>query len=325
MVATSETGPFRSEAHEWVARLTSGHATAADAEAAKRWCSLSPDHAKAFAEATLLWETLEPVARRVVASDRQAVRDKPETKLPPRQARIGRRAFVGGALAASAAGAVYLVARPPPGFSELLADYRTGAGEQRSVTIDDIAVELNTKSSLNVLPANGALRRLELVSGEAVFATRGMGTAPLVLVAAGGEIRATDGKFDVRCDSPTASVVCLQGAVEVEYGNQVTVVQERQQFVYGADRPAPPTSVDPEVTTAWRKGWLIFHGAPLSDVIDEVNRYRSSRIILMNQSLRGRPVNATLPINRLDEVMTLLREAYDVKVTRLPGGIVILT
>jgi transmembrane sensor len=324
MSATDQTGPFRQEAHEWVARLTSGRATVADAEAAKLWCSRSPAHAKAFAEATLLWETLEPVARRVAKSD-----DAAGVPLARGQPGIGRRALLGGALAASAATAAYLAVRSPPGswrsLPELLADYRTGTGERRSVTIDDIAIELNTRSSLNVLPVSGAMRRLELVTGEAVFATSGVRTAPVVLVAGGGEVSATEAKFDVRCDGATVSVVCLHGAVKVDYRRQAAVVQEHHRLVYGANGLASPAPVDPAVATAWREGWLIFHGAPLSEVIDEVNRYRPSRIILMNEALGSRPVNATLPLDHLDEVMTLLREAYGIKVLSLPGGIVLLS
>jgi transmembrane sensor len=240
-----------------------------------------------------------------------------------------RRAFLGGALAASAATAAYLAARSPAGsrwsVSGLLADYRTGTGERRSVTIDDVVVQLNTRSSLNVLPTNGTARRLELVAGEAAFATGGVREAPVVLVAGGGEVSATEAKFDVRCDAAAVSVVCLQGVVKVDYQRQVAVLREHQRIIYGTNGLDRPTPIDAAVATAWREGWLIFHGTPLSEVIDEVNRYRPSRIILMNETLGSRPVNATLPLDHLDEVMALLREAYGIKVLSLPGGIVVLT
>jgi transmembrane sensor len=64
---------------------------------------------------------------------------------------------------------------------------------------------------------------------------------------------------------------------------------------------------------------------PLSKVIDEVNRYRQGRIVLMNAALGRRSIEAILPLDRTDELITLLREAYGVKITTLPGGIVVLT
>jgi transmembrane sensor len=326
MAASDEASALRREAHEWVVRLTSGQATVADAEAAKRWCRRSPAHALALAEATRLWETLDPVARQLASQG-------PRLSEPPARLlrRVGRRALLGGALAASAAAAAgYLVVWPPlelwPSISDFTADYRTGTGERRSVAIDGIAVELNTKSSLNVLPASGTARRLELVSGEAVFAAEGLpSTAPLVVVAGGGHVSAAEAKFDVRCSGMAASVVCLRGTVEVNYGGRITMLHEGQQISYGANGLGSPAAVDAAVATAWREGRLVFHDMPLSKVIDEVNRYRQGRIVLMNAALGRRSIEAILPLDRTDELITLLREAYGVKITTLPGGIVVLT
>jgi transmembrane sensor len=329
MMATDQAGSRKREAHEWLARLTSGRATVADAEAAKLWCNQSPAHAQAFAEATLLWDTLEPVARKLAEQTADGLLGKPQTRLAG--PRMGRRALLGGALAASAAAAAYLTIRPPlelwPSFSDMVADYRTGTGERRSVAIDGIAVELNTRSSLNVLVANGATRRLELVAGEAVFATGDASVSPLVLVAGGGQVSATDAKFDVRCDNDNTqvSVICLQGTIKVDYRSQEMTLQERQQIAYGADGLGSAAAIDPAVVTAWRDGRLVFHSTPLSQVIDEVNRYRRGRIILMNAALGERPVQVTLPLDRTDDLMVLLREAYGVQIRTLPGGIVILT
>jgi transmembrane sensor len=326
MAAIDQTGSRQREAHEWLARLTSGQATVADAEAAKLWCSQSPDHARAFAEATLLWDTLEPVARKLAGQGAGAMLAERQSSLG---SRVGRRALLGGAIAASAVAATYLAARPPfelwPSFSDMAADYRTGTGERRSVAIDGIAVELNTRSSLNVLAGNGASRRLELVAGEAVFATGDVQAAPFVLVVGGGQVSAAAAKFDVRCDSTDVSVTCLQGAIEVNYRGARTTLQERQQIVFGASGLGSATVIDPTVATAWRDGRLVFHGIPLSQVVDEVNRYRPGRIILMNAALGRRPVEATLPLDRIDELMVLLRNVYGVAIKTLPGGIVILT
>jgi transmembrane sensor len=322
MTASEHTGSQKREAREWLARLTSGQATVADAEAAKLWCSQSPAHAQAFAEATLLWDTLEPVARKLAGQGA-----KSQSKLP--EARVGRRVFLGGALAASATAAAYLAVRPPlelwPSLSDFAADYRTATGERRSVAIGGIAVELNTRSSLNVLAITDAVHRLELVAGEGVFATNGVAVSPLVLVAGGGEVSATEAKFDVRCDTGEVSVICLQGAIKVGYRGQKAMLQERQRIVYGADGFGAAVAIDPMAATAWRDGRLVFHNTPLSEVVDEVNRYRRGRIVLMNAALGRRPVEVTLPLDRTDELMVLLREAYGVGIRSLPGGVVILS
>jgi transmembrane sensor len=311
------------EAHEWLARLTSGRATAADAEALRRWCARSTAHAEALAEATLLWESLAPAAREVAHRSLDAASATP----PPR---LARRAVLGGGLAAAAASAGYALLRPPfelwPSIFDLAADYRTGTGERREIALaGGVSVELNTRTSLNIRSAANQGQHIELVSGEAAVATGGVLANPLVVAAAGGRVIASDAKFDLRCDGGVASVACLQGAVNIEYQGGVAALAAREQLVYGNGRLGSTAAIDPTTVTAWREGRLVFHGVPLARVIEEVNRYRSGRIILMNSALGRRTVDATFPIDRTDEVVSLVRQAYGADVTTLPGGVVILS
>jgi transmembrane sensor len=307
---------LKREAHEWVARLTSGQATATDGEAVKRWCETSPAHARALAEANLLWQTLGPVAEQVKrASDATT-------------GHLARRALLGGALAASAAAAAYLAVRPPldlwPSLSALAADYRTGPGERRQIAVAGVSIELNTRTSVNVGKTPG-MDRLELVSGEAAISTARPLAEPLVVLAAGGRVSATDANFNLRCDRGPATVTCLKGAVDIEYRGDAATLSERQQLAYGGGRLGAAAAVDPVLVTAWRDGRLVFQGTPLAEVIDEVNRYRSGRIILINAALGRRVVQASFPLDRTDELVTLVREAYGARVTVLPGGVVLLS
>ena len=77
---------LHSEAYDWLILLTSGRATVADARALRQWCAQSAEHAQAFEQAKVLWHNLQPAAEGLQA---------------PRG--FGRRAFLGGAIAASAA------------------------------------------------------------------------------------------------------------------------------------------------------------------------------------------------------------------------------
>src|SRR5262249_25097467 len=157
------------EAHDWVVRLTSGEATAADAEALRRWRAASSEHRRAFAEANLVWDRMhiaatESLVRKAVA---RAPRAQRTWHLP------SRGTFLAGAAAGSAAAAAaYAVVRPPfdlwPSLSEVTADYRTGVGQQRQFAIvDDVSLKLNTRTSIALLPRADAGRgadRIELIA-----------------------------------------------------------------------------------------------------------------------------------------------------------------
>src|SRR5262249_28317327 len=100
------------EAIAWVRRLTSGEATAADAEALRAWRDQGAAHGAAFVAASRLWRDLEPVAGKV-RSERVA----PAVAASSARGTVSRRIVVGGGLAAAASVAgTYALVRPPLGM-----------------------------------------------------------------------------------------------------------------------------------------------------------------------------------------------------------------
>jgi transmembrane sensor len=321
-VAMERAARLRQDAIAWLSLVSSGTATQADAEALKRWCREDPAHAKAYAQAAHVWKNLGPIAA-------QAPRPDAEVIARSTQPVIGRRAFLGGSLAASVAGVAYVTVHPPlglwPSLAELTADVRTATGEQRRIDVaDGIAVDLNTRSSL-AFDRAAESPRIVLINGEAVIAAGSKIDRSCVVVAGAGRIRAQDAKFDVRHDDDgRVRVVCLDGRVQVEHQAQAIVLNAREQVTYdrlgiGGMRP-----VDPAVITAWQQGRLVFRKEPLSHVIAEVNRYRPGRIVLMDRQLGARLIDASFQLDRLENVIIYLQQAFDAPVRRLPGAVVLV-
>jgi transmembrane sensor len=309
------------EAQDWMMRFAAGGADRAELEIFKQWSACHPAHAEAFARACRLWDALGPAAA-VVAAGRAShrVASRPQ---------MGRRAFVGGALAASAAVAAYVAIRPPlglwPSVSELTADYRTGIGEQRSIPFaGGSLVELNTRTSIALRPGLGGSERIELIVGEAVV-TAGRDTRRMVeVMAADSRATATDATFNMRYEGTTVRTTCVAGEIDVECRGRSARLQSRQQIVYSPDGLGRVTSVDPALITAWKDGVLVFHSTPLSEAVAEINRYRSGRIILTNAALGRRLFNARFRIENIDGVVAQIQQIFDADVTMLPGGIVLL-
>lgn len=318
---------LKREAHEWVTRLTSGEATAADAEALNRWRSTSRAHRRAFAEANQLWRTLHPAARQIAARD--GVTKAPRAVMGPRL--MGRRVFLGGAAAASAAAAAYVTVRPPldlwPSLSEMTADHRTGIGQQQQFALaTDVSVELNTRTSIARLTSQaGDEDVVELIAGEAAFAMPRRTEKPFVVVAGQGKTTAAQARFNIRRDATAVCITCLEGDVQVEHLGRVASVGARQQVTYSTSGLGPVGTADTEVVTAWQRGLLVFRNDPLARVIDEINRYRVGRIILTNAELGRRPVLATFRLDRIDEVVPRLQAVFGVRIRELPGGIVLVS
>ena len=147
--------PVQREAVVWVQKLASGQATLEDAELLKQWCAQSAAHADAFAEASQTWQGMASAGRGF--RQRYPEASASLTDIRKQRELFERRAFLGGLAAASAAGVIYAVIRPPlglwPSWAELHASYRTGTGEQQSMVFaGDVSIRLNTQTSITVRP-----------------------------------------------------------------------------------------------------------------------------------------------------------------------------
>lgn len=297
---------LQSEARDWLILLTSGRATVADARALRQWCAQSPEHARAFEQSKLLWQQLQPAAERLQA---------------PRH--LGRRAFLGGAMAASAA---FLLIRGtvPGGFSGLGADYITEVGEQRRVDLaDGVSLELNTQTRINRRDSADGARNFELVSGEVEVLTRAQ--APLKVQAGAGWLSASQARFNLRNIDHNVCITCLDGTLQVDVQGRSIRLESGQQLTYDAGRVSAPQTVDTSTVIAWRQQVLVFNDATLATVIDEINRYRPGMLLLLNSELGKRKVQARFSLDQLAGVALLIRDAYGAKCTELPGGVVVLS
>lgn len=323
------------EAQHWLLRLTSGTATAYDARAFKLWCGQSRAHAEAFAETRRLWENLGPAAALYKAHEQarsvaEPVVGTPNVDAIPRMQprRMTRRAFLGGAVAASAA---WILLRPPmqlwPSLSDMAADYRTATGEQRDIELgSDIVVHMNTQTTINLRKYQGRIVGLDLLSGEIQVKASPTYDAPFTVFAGGGRVEvAAQTKCNIRCFGSDIQVTGLDGASTLEYQGRSTVLHFAQRANYGEGRISNVVAADIEATMAWRRRVLIFDDRPLSEVIEEINRYRPGKIILTNDQLAARKVQARISLNQLADVAALIQDAYGAKVTSLPGGIMVIS
>jgi transmembrane sensor len=312
------------EALAWVRRLTSGEATTGDAEALRGWCRQSPAHAAAYAEAHALWKDLGPTGRNLrqsgIASPGLIAVDR-----PPRM--MTRRVVLGSGLATATAAAAYAIVNPPlglwPSLDELAADYRTATGEQRQIALgESVSVRMNTRTSLTLRPSAEAAR-IKLVAGEASF-TSSKAEKPLIVLAGHGQVIATHARFDVRLIDAAACVTCLDGNVEVEQAEARAALKPGQQAHYGERGLEPVAMVDPDVVAAWQRGVLIFRSTPLADAVAEINRYRPGRIVLVNAALGKSLVSGRFRIDRMDDILAHIEEAFGARLQALPGGLVLL-
>ncbi|KAF1047989.1 MAG: Protein FecR [Herbaspirillum frisingense] len=316
------------QAREWVRLLASGQARREDARRLERWCAISPEHAQAFQREAGLWRQLGTAADQAGASDPELAairRAAAQVRLAPPRARLSRRAFIGGAVAASAAAVGVMLVHPPlalwPSLASLQADYRTDIGQQLQVALaPDVDLQLNTRSSVAVRTRQGATVGIDLIDGEVAVNT----TRPFAVSVGNGLIDTAYSRFEVRRLNGEVCVTCMEGQVGVSVAGRRQVRAANEQLTYGGAGAPVLSRVDAQAQSDWQRGVINFRQAALADVVSEINRYRPGRLVLMADALLQKPVSGRFRIDEMDKAIGQIQRLFHLNATSLPGGIVIL-
>ncbi len=333
--SVTELDQLKREAVYWIERLTSGQATEDDAEAFRRWRQQSQAHESAFISARQLWDDVGPAGANMrqrgetlprIGVLREVVASEPSRRI------VNRRWLVSAGALAAASAATFAIVEPPlglwPSWRELAADYRTRTGEQREVALrDDISLRMNTQTSISIRSLDVDGGRLRLVAGEMSLAMAPNASRSFSIAAADGEVHASGARFSVRYlpeDGETVCVTCLDGSVRVNQRAASAEIGPQQQISYGRDGFGEIVTIDPAVASAWQQGFVIFRSMPLAQVVEEVNRYRPGRVILLDAKLGRSPVSGRFEVANIDEVLTRIQLAFNVRIRSLPAGIVLV-
>lgn len=321
-------GPLEQQANAWVRKLASGAARRSDARALERWCAISDAHRQAFASAHRRWTTLGAAAQ--IAADGDSAlaalrRGRVRSQVPT----VQRRMFIGGTAAAAVAAAGVMLVHPPLSLwqplQSLQADYQTGTGEQRQIALmDKVTVALNTRSSINVRTAAGHPSGIELVDGEVAIETAGP-SAAFTVFAGAAHMSASHAVFEVRRLEKNICVSCREGLVDVTLGERRVQLAAGQQLTYSRDTLQTVSRADNIAPSVWREGILSFNQTALSQVINEINRYRPGRVILIGDTLASKPVSGRFYIRDLDKAIAQVQRLFRLDLTALPGGVVVLS
>lgn len=310
---------IEAEAAEWVVRQGSSDFSDQDRLRLDEWRQRSPAHEAALRFASRTWADLGSAGGSSIA---------PSSR-PPRRAWYAAAASV---LVMVTAGAWYAGVH----FSGLPIEYRTAPGEMRVVRLPDgSAVHLNTLSAVS-LRFSEHERRVELLDGEAVFtvapeAGRESKFRPFIVMAGSGSVRALGTEFGVHRRQDAVTVTVFKHSVEVSLGKDAvdqsaSVVLSRGESVsYGPVSGLGRISeVNLSHAAAWRNGRLVFDRVPLGQVVEEINRYRSGRIVLNDDALAGREVSGVFLIDDLDNSLNTIARGLNAHITPVSPSLVVL-
>jgi transmembrane sensor len=262
----------RDQAVAWLVRVQSDTATAQDWSALADWLEGSEARLAAFEEAELIVadlglrkaeiaENLSPPAANVVS-------------FPKRAPAPARRAWIGGAIAASLA---VLVGAPAlwTASQGQSVTYVTKPGETRRIDLADgsrITVDGGSKLSVRL---GWRKRQVEMGLAQASFDVAKDPSRPFVIEVGDQRVRVVGTEFNIRHDARSVRVTVRRGVVEVAQRDgqapvRLTVGQELRHEA-GAAR-SDVRRVQPDGAFAWTQGQLVADNEMLGDIVADLNR-----------------------------------------------------
>lgn len=213
------------------------------------------------------------------------------------------------------------------GPMRLQADVIAGTDEMPVIDLEDGSrVQLNASSAI-AIEFNRNRRTVRLLRGQAYFEVAHAPERPFTVEAGATRVTALGTAFDVRYGDTDTEVTVTENAVLLESDNDRSFsqrVRQGEQATY--DRSNGETSIQPVdslVALAWKRGQIAVDNAPLSYVVEEMNRHFGGRIVIAGKSLAARRVSGTVAIADTDAALSFVRQALGVKATRLGPLIVI--
>jgi transmembrane sensor len=184
---------------------------------------------------------------------------------------------------------------------------------------DGSTAVLNTDTAIAVNFERGE-RHLILLKGEAWFSVRHDSAHPFRVDAGSSVAEAVGTAFSVSREHRTTTVRVTEGVVALGARGQGKPQPLRLTAGTQASFPNPlpdPTPFDEHVDLAWRDQRLVIENKPLESALDELNRFRPGRILLMNRALAASNVSGTFTLDRLDYGLEALASSQGLHVTYL--------
>ncbi|SEF53441.1 FecR family protein [Bosea lathyri] len=301
------------DAAGWLLRNREAGQPAAEQAAFRAWLDEAPENRRTYEVA----EQLMGEARTAIASD-PALADfevKPSSATKP---------VLGMLLALAATGTLFIALDGP---MRLRADAMSGTGEMPVFMLaDGSTVQLNASSAVAYDYTTGR-RTVRLLRGQAYFEVARDPTRVFTVEAGTTRVTALGTAFDVRLGDAETDVTVTHNAVQIAFegAEQAPLrVTRGEQAVYDHSTGTKEIRPSDGVTAlAWQRGQLVVDNAPLSHVVEEMNRHFPGRIVIANGELARRRVSGTLMISDTNAVLVYLEYALRVTTNRIGPLIVI--
>lgn len=324
---TPETLALFDTAGEWLARRDDAHWHDADEQAFQAWLQADEAHRQAYQRVSRTWQAAAQL--RTVQSDKRVpatpVRQRRPGFLHTLFAPGGLRVFAGAAATACimlAAGGYWYSQHVT--FTQIL---ETAASQPGKMTLPDgstITANRDTQLLVTYYPWR---REVQLQRGEAFFDVASTGQTFKVFTDK-SEIRVVGTAFNVDTTERALSVTVEHGKVEVRPDrsqDKVVVLTAHDGMVLDRQtQEIAQTTLPQQAIGSWRSGRLVLRNARLDDVAEQISRYRSAPVEVVDRVLSHRKISGVVNTADTDAFLESLAQMIHANITHLQDGRVLI-
>ncbi len=206
--------------------------------------------------------------------------------------------------------------------------YQTHFGENRTLTLPEGSVViLNANSTLHYAPDWSPSQPREVwITGEAFFEIRKQVNPEtgrrnsFTVHTPSADVQVLGTRFNVNNRRGKVRVVLNSGKVSLD---MLHLEQPRIQMrpgdlveISASNKQATFRKVIPENYTAWRHGKWVFDQTPLPEIAAMMEDYYGKRVVLAHKTLAHKKFTGAVPIGRLDVLLQVLAESFDLDITQ---------
>ncbi|WP_433850844.1 FecR family protein [Brucella pseudogrignonensis] len=314
------------EAIAWFTRIN-GEPSSADQKNFEVWLNKSPLHNEAYRRISSRWVDADLPSAMIASEDAAQLSGYLDAIEQVRKRRRVRNALAGvaGILVAALVGFDVWIENPHF-LQNLSADYVTARAERQTITLPDGSTVLLDADSAMSTDMTAEKRSVKFLRGAAYFDVKSS-EIPFVVDAGRGETRVTGTAFSVEILGKDVAVNLARGHVIVssEADGQSAKLEAGQGVGYDNVGLGSVHPVAIDEAMAWQKGRLIFDQARLGDILNQIGRYRSGRVVVLGNGLADQLVSGNLPLEDSDSALASLQATVGFRISHLTGKLVIIS
>lgn len=297
----------------WAVKLEFNQAEPATRQAFERWLQAQPVHATAWQRVLSLKKDFSAMPSALALNTLQAV--ETQRKVHGLNRRQALKLLM---LAGVAVGSAWITHDHVP-WQRVIADASTATGEQRTMQLDDGTVLiLNTDTAVSFAMSD-ARRMIVLRRGEISISTGPdqafINKRPFWVHTPFGTMQALGTRFVVRLDSARARISVREGAVQMHpstgSSSAIANVGENWWLADDSVTPAPDQGFKAD---SWTDGVIAGENMRLADLLAELSRYRSGRIVC-DERVADLRVSGIYHVRDTDQALKFLLQTQALTVT----------